>query len=81
MVAAAVAAAISVLVAAAKFEKLQGKTRPKVDESMIDVRIEQLWEYIKEDGTVVVVKQWCSGVVVAVKTQTRVLIKWDMEHI
>ena len=46
---------------------------------MIDVRIEQLWEYVEEDGTVV--KQWCSGVVVAVKTQNRVLIRWDKEHI
>ena len=42
-------------------------TRPKVDVLMIDVRIEQLWEYIKEGGAVV--KQWCSGVVVAAKTQ------------
>ena len=62
-----------------RYEKLQDKTRPTVDETMIDVRIEQLWEYVEEDGTVV--KQWCSGVVVAVKTQNRVLIRWDKEHI
>ena len=62
-----------------RYEKLQDETRPKVDETMIDVRIEQLWEYIEEAETVV--KQWCSGVVVAVKTQNRVLIKWDKEHI
>ena len=62
-----------------RYEKLQDKTRPTVDETMIDVRIEQLWEYVEEDG--IVVKQWCSGVVVAVKTQNRVLIRWDKEHI
>jgi len=62
-----------------RYEKLQDKTRPKVDETMIDVRIEQLWEYTEDDGSVV--KQWCSGVVVGVKTQNRVLIKWDKEHI
>ena len=62
-----------------RYEKLQDKTRPTVDETMIDVRIEQLWEYVEEDGAVV--KQWCSGVVVAIKTQNRVLIRWDKEHI
>ena len=62
-----------------RYEKLQDRTRPKVDETMIDVRIEQLWEYTEEDGSVV--KQWCSGVVVGVKTQNRVLIQWDKEHI
>ena len=36
-------------------KKLQDKTRPKVDETMIDVRIEQLWEYTEED--VLFVKQ------------------------
>jgi len=35
-----------------RYEKLQDETRLKVDESMIDDRIEQLWEYIEEDGTV-----------------------------
>ena len=55
-----------------RYEKLQDKTRPKVDESMIDVRIEQLWEYIEEAGTVV--KQWCSGVMVGVKTENIVII-------
>ena len=48
-------------------EKNQDTTKPKVDESMIDVGIEQLYEDIEEDGTVV--KQWFSGVVVAVKIQ------------
>ena len=62
-----------------RYEKLQDKTRSKVDETMLDVRIEQLWEYVEEDGTVV--KRWCSGVVVAVKTQIRVRIRWDKEHI
>ena len=45
---------------------------PKVDESIIDVMIDQLYEYIKEDGSVV--KQCCSGVVVALKTQNRLLM-------
>ena len=60
-------------------EKLQDKIRPKIDKTMIDARIEQLWEYIKEDGSVV--KQWCAGVGVAVKTQNRVLIRLDKQHI
>ena len=59
--------------------KKQDKTRPIVDETMIDVRIEQLWECVEEDGAVV--KQWCSGMVVDVKTQNRALVRWDNEHI
>ena len=45
---------------------------PKVDESIIDVTIEQLYEYIEEDGSVV--KQWCSGVMMDLKTQNRLLM-------
>jgi len=61
------------------YEKLQDMTRAKVDETMIDVRIEQLYEYV--DGGGVVMKQLCSLVVVAVKTQNRVLVRWNKEQI
>ena len=53
---------------------MQG-TKPPVDASLIDARIEQLWNYTEEDGTVV--PQWCQGVVVAVKKQDKVHIEWD----
>ena len=50
-----------------RYRGMQDMTRLKVDELIFDVRIEQLWKYIKEGGAVM--KQWCSGVVVAAKTQ------------
>lgn len=57
-----------------RYEKMQG-TKPPVDASLIGARIEQLWNYTEEDGTVV--PQWCQGVVVAVKKQDKVHIEWD----
>ena len=50
---------------------------PKVDETFIGARIEQLWEFKETDGTMV--KQWCQGEVVAVKKNSRVHIKWEKE--
>ena len=44
---------------------------------MIGAKIEQLWEYTEKDGTVV--PQWCRGVVLAVKKQNKVRIKWDAD--
>ncbi len=56
------------------FEKSQGP-RPEVDEDLIGAKIEQLWKFTEEDGTVV--PQWCQGMVVAVRKNNRVYIEWD----
>jgi len=34
-------------------QQLGTRTRPKVEDTMIDYRIEELWEYVEDDGTVV----------------------------
>ena len=57
-----------------RHEKLQ-PPRPNVDEGLIDRRMEQLWNYKEPDGTVVQV--WCRGVVVAVKSNSKVHVCWD----
>ena len=60
-----------------RYEKMQ-PPRPKVDETLIGARIEQLWEYKEKDGTAV--KQWCQGIVIAVKKNSRVLIlQWEKD--
>ena len=58
----------------ASYEKRQG-AMPDVDETLIGAKIEQLWEFKEEDGTVV--PQWCQGEVVAVKNNNKVHIQWD----
>ena len=59
-----------------RHERLQ-PVRPKVNEDLIDARIEQLWGFEEPDGTVV--DQWCRGTIVAVKKNNKVHIKWDDE--
>ena len=34
-----------------RYEKLQPRTRSEVDESLIGVKVEQLWEYTEPDGS------------------------------
>jgi hypothetical protein len=58
-----------------RYEKLQPRTRPEVDESLIGVEMEQLWEYTEPDGSKVL--QWCQGIIVGVKTRNRVHIQWN----
>ena len=53
--------------------------RPSVDESLIDQKVKQLWDFVEPDGTVV--PMWCHGLVVAVKTNSRVHIRWDDEYV
>ena len=53
--------------------------RPSVDEGLIDQRVKQLWDFIEPDGTVVHV--WCRGLVVAVKSNSRVHIRWDDDYV
>ena len=57
-----------------RYEKMQPR-RPNVDEGLIDRRTEQLWDFHEPDGTVVQV--WCRGVVVGVKGNSKVHIRWD----
>ena len=58
-----------------RYEKLQPRTMPEVDESLIGVEMEQLWEYTEPDGSKVL--QWCQGIIVGVKTRNRVHIQWN----
>ena len=59
-------------------EKMQ-RDRPEVDENLINQRMEQLWNFNEEDGTVV--PTWCQGVVVGVKKRGKVIIKWDAKYL
>jgi hypothetical protein len=56
-----------------RYEKLQPRTRPEVNESLIGVEMEQLWEYTEPDGSKVL--QWCQGIIVRIKTCNRVHIQ------
>ena len=58
-----------------RHEKLQPRTRPEVDESLIGVEMEQLWEYTEPDGSKVL--QWCQGIIVGIRTRNRVHIQWN----
>ena len=53
--------------------------RPNIDESLIDRRMDQLWNFKEPGGTVVQV--WCRGVVVAVKSNGKVHIRWDDAYV
>ena len=57
-----------------KYEKLQ-PTRPDMDANLIGVELEILCSYDEPDGSQK--KMWCQGVVVAIRTRSRVHIKWD----
>jgi hypothetical protein len=58
-----------------RYEKLQPRRRPEVDESLIGVEMEQLWDYMEPDRSKVL--QWCQGIIVGVKTRNRVHIQWN----
>jgi hypothetical protein len=57
-----------------RYEQFQGPM-PTVDETFVGAKIEQLWDFTEKGGTVV--QQWCQGVVVAVKKNSKVHIEWD----
>ena len=52
---------------------------PPVDESMSGMRIEPHWEYVGKDGKKV--PQWFQCMVVVLKTNIIVHIKWDEKHL
>ena len=60
-----------------RYEKMQPKQRPKIDQSFVGAHIEQLWEYTEtKKGTEKKVLQWCKGEVVGVKKNNKVHIQW-----
>jgi hypothetical protein len=61
-----------------RYEKMQ-PSRPKVDESFVNARIEQYWEFNEKNGKVVGV--WCKGVVVGVLKNNHVHIEWDKQYL
>jgi len=61
-----------------RHKKLQGGM-PDIDETLINFRIEQLWEFIENDSSAVL--QWCKGTIVGVKKDNKVHIKWDKESL
>ena len=58
-----------------RYEKMQPKKQPAIDENFIGAEIEQLWDFKEPDGTIV--NQWCRGEVVAVKKNNKVHVQWD----
>ena len=56
------------------YENLQ-PSKPKVDNDLINTRIEQRFDYDEPDGSVV--PMWCRGVVVAVMKNSKVHIEWE----
>jgi len=47
-----------------RYEKKQ-PDKPKIDNRLINIKMEQLWYFTKTDGTIVL--QWCQGVLIGVK--------------
>ena len=47
-----------------RYEKKQ-PDQPKIDDQLINVKMEQLWYFTETDGTIV--PQWCQGVIIGVK--------------
>ena len=47
--------------------------QPKIDDQLINIKIEQLWYFTETDGTVV--PQWCQGVIIGVKKNNKVCIQ------
>ena len=58
-----------------RYEKLQPKECPTIDGSFIGAKIEQLWTFTEQDGTMV--QRWCQEVVIAIKTNNRVHVEWN----
>ena len=61
-----------------RYEKMQ-PPRPTMDESFVNARIEQYWEFNEKNDKVVGV--WCKGVVVGVLNSNHVHIEWDKEYL
>ena len=51
----------------------------EVTTSLIDTKIEMLWELKDHDNTMKLC--WCSGTVIALKRNDKVIIEWMMKHL
>ena len=62
-----------------RHEKKQPRSLPTIDIAFVGTRIEQIQEFLEEDGSSKLV--WCKGVVTGVMNKkTKVRIKWDEEY-
>ena len=62
-----------------RHEKLQPRTQPIINEGFVGKRIEQIWEFLEDDGTSKLI--WCKGLVIGVlNKKTKVRIQWDKEY-
>lgn len=57
----------------------QPTSAPKIDKTFLDERIQQLFEYPEREKADR--KVWCKGLVVGVKNNNIVRIKWDKEYL
>ena len=57
----------------------QPTSPPKIDKTILDKRIQQLFEYPERDKDDK--KVWCQGLVVGVKKDNTVRIKWDKQYL
>ena len=53
--------------------------RPTINESFLNSRVEQFWEYKETNGKIV--GMWCKGRVVGVLKGNNVHIEWDKEYL
>ena len=58
-----------------RYTKLQSKERPTVDDYFFRTKIEQLWNFTEQDGTMV--SRWYQGVVITIKKSNRVHVEWN----
>lgn len=61
-----------------RYEKKQ-PDRPKIDDQLINVKMEQLWYFTETDGSIV--PQWCQGVIIGVKKNNKVRIQWEKQSL
>ena len=62
-----------------RHEKLQPRTQPIINEGYVGTQIEQIWEFLEDDGTSKLI--WCKGLVIGVlNKKTKVRIQWDKEY-
>ncbi len=62
-----------------RYERMQPKQRPQIDDSFLGAKIEQLWIYTEKNEKKV--HQWCQGEVVAVKKGNRVHVEWKKKYL
>ena len=64
-----------------RYETQQSNEPPKQDAEFIGTKIEQLWNFTENDGSIDI---WCKGIVVGVSNHKRypkIRIKWDKVYL